>query len=104
MAIAQHRHFVTLIRTVSLISLLLVGLGDYLTGFEVNFFVFYAIPIGLLTWYDSRRSGFIAVILCIFVWFFIDNMTSYQYSHPLIPYWNGLIRRSRPVLSPGKCG
>ena len=39
--------------------LLLVGLGDYLTGYEVSFLIFYLLPVALAAWY--RRPGFRSV-------------------------------------------
>ena len=40
-----------------LLLLLLVGWVDYLTGYELGFFVFYTVPIGLAAWYLGRWPG-----------------------------------------------
>ncbi len=69
-----------------------LGVIDYVTGYEINFFIFYAAPIWLAGWYGNRRLGLLSAITCGVMWFIVDQYTGRQYSHPLIPYWNGSIR------------
>jgi signal transduction histidine kinase len=42
----------------------LIGWGDYITGWEWNFFAPYALPIILVTWKTGRRLGFACAFLC----------------------------------------
>lgn len=69
-----------------------VGFLDYASGFEISFFIFYGIPIWIAAWYIGRKPGIIIAFISLFSWFIADAFTGHQYSHPLIPYWNGLIR------------
>ena len=45
--------------TIALLLNLIIGVIDYLTGYEIGMEVFYLIPIGLLSWLVSRSAGFI---------------------------------------------
>jgi len=70
----------------------LIGIADFLTGYEIGFSVFYVFPIALVTWLTSRRLGLVASLISAFVWLGADVATGHPYSHPLIPIWNTLIR------------
>ncbi len=70
----------------------IIGFLDFVTGYEISFFIFYALPIWLATWYGGRKSGLLFAFICIIGWLIADFMTGHDYSHPLIPYWNAAIR------------
>lgn len=65
---------------------------DYITGFEISFFIFYSFPIALASWYGSRYFGIMTAMTCIIGWAWADYFSGHDYSHPLIPYWNGMTR------------
>jgi diguanylate cyclase (GGDEF)-like protein len=69
-----------------------VGLLDLVTGYELSFSLFYVLPIVLVTWLLERWSGLIAAFASALVWLWADMATGHVYSHPLIPFWNTLIR------------
>lgn len=69
-----------------------IGLLDFLTGYEIAFSVFYVLPISLITWVTKRRYGLAASLASALVWFSAEVTTRELYSHPLIPVWNTLIR------------
>lgn len=76
----------------SLLGALLVGVADYLTGYEISMSLFYLGPVALATWYGGRRAGIgIASISCV-LWYGTQLASGFPYSHPLIPVWNALIR------------
>ena len=56
----------------SLAALSFIGLGDYLTGTEISFTLFYFIPVVVLTWSLGRRAGMAVSILCAAVWAGVD--------------------------------
>jgi diguanylate cyclase (GGDEF)-like protein len=72
----------------------LIGIVDYITGYELAFSLFYLLPISLITWCINRQLGIAASFASVFVWFSADIATDHPYSHPLIPIWNSLIRLS----------
>ena len=69
-----------------------IGVLDYLTGYEFSFSVFYVLPISLITWLTGQRLGLTSSAISAFVWLTADFISRQQYSHPLIPIWNTLIR------------
>lgn len=78
-----------------IISIALVGvLGvvDYITRNQLNFSLFYLIPISLSAWYVNRSAGISISILSVAVWLAADITTGVDYLHPAIYIWNTLIR------------
>ena len=69
----------------------LIGILDFLTGFEVAFSLFYMIPVSLLTWLTGRRSGIVASLASAGVWLIADLTAGNSYSHPFIYVWNTLM-------------
>lgn len=71
-----------------------IGILDFLTGYEFSFSLFYVIPISLMTWLMGQGAGVMASIASAFVWLGADLASGHPYSHPFIPVWNSLIRLS----------
>lgn len=42
---------------------LIIGVIDYLTGYEIGMAVFYLLPIGLLSWLINRKAGIIMSVI-----------------------------------------
>jgi K+-sensing histidine kinase KdpD len=72
----------------------LLGWMDYATGHEFNFFVFYFVPICLVTWKLGLMEGIIVSTISAAVWYFADYETGHRYSSSLAAVWNTLIRLS----------
>ena len=72
----------------------LLGWMDYATGHELNFFVFYFVPICLVTWKLGLMEGVIVSTISAAVWYYADYKTGHRYSNHLVPVWNTLIRLS----------
>ncbi len=68
----------------------LIGIADFLTGYEIAFSVFYVIPVAIVTWLTGRESGLLTSLASAVVWFWAD--AGHVYSYPLIPVWNCVIR------------
>jgi diguanylate cyclase (GGDEF)-like protein len=76
---------------VAIAAVLLIGAVDYTTGAEVSIAPLYLIPIALATWFVGLRAGLLlsglsAVVRLQDLW-----LNSHHFSHPLTPYWNGLV-------------
>ena len=91
----QNKPFLILL---GFIAIGVIGIIDYLTGYEFSFSVFYVLPISLVTWLTSQRFGLLASLASAIVWFSADIATGHPYPHPLIPVWNTLIRLSFFVI------
>jgi diguanylate cyclase (GGDEF)-like protein len=76
----------------SFVLVAIIGLIDYLTGYELAFSIFYAIPIGVTSWYVGNRSGVAVCIVSGLTWLAVDFTSGHPYSHPAIPFWNMGVR------------
>jgi diguanylate cyclase (GGDEF)-like protein len=83
---------VVLVSTASLV--LLLGVVDVLTGPEISLSVFYLFPILIATWLTGRPGGTFTSVLSAITWRLADSLAGQTYSHPLIPYWNMMVRLS----------
>ncbi len=70
----------------------LVGLLDYITGYQLSFSIFYLIPIALVTWLVGRWPGFFMSILGMFSWALVDRLSGHEYDAAVILYWNAGVR------------
>jgi signal transduction histidine kinase len=75
----------------SLFIVAIVGLLDYRTGFELNFFAFYLIPVILAVWCVGRGFGICVSALCVVVSIAGDVIAGARYSSSLVPVWNTAI-------------
>jgi len=71
--------------------LALVGVIDYLTGFEISFSVFYLLGIGFATWFVGKGFGFFISLMSVAVWQGGDLAAGAHYSSLFVPVWNMLI-------------
>lgn len=70
----------------------LIGIVDYLTGPELASSIFYLIPVALVAWLVGRQAGIALSIAGAISWLIADLLAGGTYSHPLIPFWNTLVR------------
>lgn len=76
---------------ISLLLITLVGVLDYMTGYELSVSVFYLVPVSFGAWYNGRRFGFSVSILCSIIWYFAEINGGRVYSHIGVPVWNALV-------------
>ena len=77
---------------VGFLLMAVLGVGDYATGYELAFSVFYLAPVALLAWASGMWPGLIGSLAAAFVWGFVDVSSGHVYSSALIIYWNGAMR------------
>lgn len=70
----------------------LLGLLDYITGFELSFALFYLLPVSLAAWYLGHTAGIVSSFLSALIWLFSNILAGQSYSHHLLPYWNAFTR------------
>jgi signal transduction histidine kinase len=66
----------------------IIGLLDFLTGFELTFFAFYLLPVSLAVWFVGRGFGIFVSALCVVVSLTGDKIAGARYSSSLVPVWN----------------
>jgi len=79
-------------------AIIIVGILDFLTGYELSFSLFYVIPVYFVTWFLKGSFGIIVSITSAFVWFSADLLSGHTHSNSLFPIWNALIRLSFFVI------
>jgi len=69
----------------------LIGIVDFLIGFEVSLLVFYFLPIALAVVIDGPRFGFLVAIISVGTWVAGDIAAGARYATPVVPIWNAVI-------------
>jgi diguanylate cyclase (GGDEF)-like protein len=69
-----------------------LGIPDLLTGTELSYSVFYALPVGIAAWYAGRSWGLALSFLAAITWYAADLMAGATYSAAWIPVWNAGVR------------
>ncbi|OIO68263.1 MAG: hypothetical protein COW19_02970 [Zetaproteobacteria bacterium CG12_big_fil_rev_8_21_14_0_65_55_1124] len=82
----------------SLVLVIFDGVVDFMTGYELTYFIFYVLPVMLAAWYGNRGMGWIISLLSAMVWLFVDIIDAHPYSHDWYAYWNGGVRFSFFIL------
>jgi signal transduction histidine kinase len=77
---------------ISVALLALVGALDWLTGPNLDFSLFYLIPVAFVTWYAGQASGYSMSVLSAATWLCVDRLTGAKPLTPWIVYWNFFVR------------
>ena len=78
-----------IIEAISLV--ITIGTIDYLTGYEVNIFPFYSLPILLLVSFGKTRPAIAISILSELAWGLADNASGHLYPNDWLRVWNAVI-------------
>jgi hypothetical protein len=74
-----------------LVLLGLLGYLDYITGYEMSFFVFYSVPVGVAAWWMGRWPAIALALAATVTWLLADAFSGAKYSAPFFYYWNSTI-------------
>ena len=85
-------NYLGMVRVVGLAVLVLIGWLDYITGYEIGFFIFYFIPVAIAAWYCSPKDGICIAIASAVCWYLSDRFTYHPYSRAYLIYWEMFIR------------
>lgn len=69
-----------------------LGLIDWWSGYELNFFVFYFIPVAAGAWFLGFIPALTLAFLSTLVWFGADAMAGHGYTTHAHAVWNTIIR------------
>lgn len=84
--------------SISLILLILIAYLDFITGNDLSFFVFYFIPILIISWYTGRPLAIVTSLLAAVAWLLVDKISGRPYSHWTFLYWNAFVRWTSFVI------
>lgn len=74
------------------ILLVIVGIIDFLTGYEVSSSIFYVLPVFISAWYLGKRQAVLFSLVCAFVWAAVDIIGNHVYTSSYIVGWNSAVR------------
>jgi hypothetical protein len=77
---------------VAFVGVILLGITDWLTGYELNFFVFYFIPVSLAAWFIGIGASMCLAVLSAMVWFGADMLSGTPHSSHFYAVWNTMVR------------
>ena len=69
----------------------LVGLVDFITGYETFFFSFYLLAVFLGVWFVSIPFGILISALSVAAWASSNIGAGVRYSSYIVPVWNSLV-------------
>ena len=69
-----------------------IGVLNYLIGPKLSASLLFLIPILLVTWASGFRPGILGATVAAFVWLLAELHAEDIFAHPVIPYWNFLMR------------
>jgi diguanylate cyclase (GGDEF)-like protein len=78
--------------SVSIISMVIVGIIDYLTGSEISLSLLYLISIFVAAWFVGKRFAFVVSLLGAVIWHIASYTLGSTYIQPAIAYWNTFVR------------
>jgi len=76
----------------ALTGVLLVWVGDLLTGYEMGFSIFYLIPVSGAAWWIGRRSALIISALSSLASVLSDCISGQNYAHTALLLWDLFIK------------
>ncbi len=77
---------------VALLGTLVVGFFDYITGYEISFFLFYAGPILFAVWLLDRKCTTLIVLVSAIVWWWADWKAGHPYFASWVQIWETIVR------------
>ena len=71
---------------------MVVGVFDYFTGYELSFYPFYSIPILFVLWFGNRNAAIVISILSAVAWCCADMASGHPYSSEWYRVWDTAVR------------
>jgi signal transduction histidine kinase len=78
--------------SMALAGVLIIGFFDYITGYEISFFLFYGGPILFSVWYLDRKCTTFIVIFSALVWWWADWKAGHPYFASWVQIWETITR------------
>jgi hypothetical protein len=79
--------------------LALFGWIDYLTGYEMGFFIFYSLPVGLAAWHLGAGPGIVMAFAAALTWWLADRLAGEKYSSAFLFFWNTAVHFGAFVIN-----
>ena len=80
------------IGAIAVVSALVVGVLDFLIGYELSLTILYIAPVSLAAWYGGgRRMGIAVACACAGLWLATDLTAGHPYTRAGFVYWNAAV-------------
>ena len=83
---------------IAVAATIIIGLFDWVTGYELRFFVFYFIPVAVAAWFVGLGASLGIGVFCAVVWAITDVASGHIYSSYFYFYWNTIIHLASFVI------
>lgn len=80
-------------------AIIILGILDFLTGYEVSMFVFYGIPIAVVGWLSGKKPGLLLALLAGLTWWWADRLALHPYRWGWLQGWETVVRVSFFILT-----
>lgn len=74
------------------VGVLVLGWVDWLTGYELNFFLFYFLPVAAGAWFIGLGFSVTLAVCSALVWFGADVLSGHVHASSAYAVWNTVIR------------
>ena len=92
LANAFQRQSYNLIVFEMIVLVLVVGLVDFVTGYQVSFFMFYGPPIFFTAWFCDKKTALLVALLSGITWWWADFASGHPYLHNWHEAWEVVMR------------
>jgi signal transduction histidine kinase len=76
----------------AVLGVLIVGFFDYITGYEISFFLFYIGPIFFAVWFLDEKQTTLVVLISAIVWWWADWKAGHPYFASWVQIWETAMR------------
>jgi len=80
-----------LVAAICVVLVALIGMLDYLTGYEISFFVIYLIPVLLAVWRVGVRFAVLVSLISVATWLSSNIAAGLHFSNWFVPVWNSMV-------------
>ncbi|HXX53960.1 MAG TPA: DUF4118 domain-containing protein [Thermodesulfovibrionales bacterium] len=77
--------------TTNILIMVIIGVVDYITGYEIGLSLFYLIPIVFAAWFGGKKPGIFISVLSVMTITVTDLMAGKEYPHYFVESWNLLM-------------
>jgi diguanylate cyclase (GGDEF)-like protein len=78
--------------SIGFLLIFLIGVLDYVTGYQLAFSLFYLLPLSILAWKGGRWLGLVGALLSTVVWFAASKAAGKVFANLFVMYWNTSVR------------
>ena len=76
---------------IALVFIVIVGIADYFSGYQIYWSIFYLATISFAVWNVGSLFAFLIAVLSIASWLFGDWAAGVVYPNRFVPVWNAFI-------------